>query len=353
MAFNKVTYHGNTLIDLSNDTVTPDTLAKGVTAHAANGDLIVGEGNMGPAAHHVFSVDELPNDAADGSMATVTATAPGWVNKTWDGFNPDDGNQIWSDGTNTYFSYYDSQYVLNGEAWEPMSWFGMEYFSGQYIWTDGTDIYYSSYDEQYVLDKESHRWDPVEWSGYGGFSGEYVWTDGAHAYLSFGSLHFVLREGFAWEQKEWSGITEGFYARNIWTDGTNIYCTTTDYLSGGWDPTSIMNRTYVLVDGSWVRQTMSGNRIGDATYAWSDGTNVYYNDSTYSGVEMLISYVLKGDSWETKKWAGYTPYRGTSIWNHNGVTYCSEHDSNYVLGDVIETSVYLRTGDEWVNKGLI
>lgn len=42
MGINKIIYGGNTLIDLTNDTVTADTLAKGVVAHAATGEQIVG-----------------------------------------------------------------------------------------------------------------------------------------------------------------------------------------------------------------------------------------------------------------------------------------------------------------------
>lgn len=42
MAINKVVYGGDTLVDLTSDTVTPETLAKGYTAHGANGEPIVG-----------------------------------------------------------------------------------------------------------------------------------------------------------------------------------------------------------------------------------------------------------------------------------------------------------------------
>lgn len=42
MAINKVEYAGNTLIDLTADTVTPETLAEGVTAHDKAGNLITG-----------------------------------------------------------------------------------------------------------------------------------------------------------------------------------------------------------------------------------------------------------------------------------------------------------------------
>lgn len=39
---NKVTYNGEVLIDLTKDTITPETLKAGVTAHAADGTSITG-----------------------------------------------------------------------------------------------------------------------------------------------------------------------------------------------------------------------------------------------------------------------------------------------------------------------
>lgn len=42
MAINKVIYGGNTLIDLTSDTITPDKLASGVTAHDKSGEQITG-----------------------------------------------------------------------------------------------------------------------------------------------------------------------------------------------------------------------------------------------------------------------------------------------------------------------
>lgn len=42
MAINKVVYAGNTLMDVTEDTVTPETLAEGATAHDASGEIITG-----------------------------------------------------------------------------------------------------------------------------------------------------------------------------------------------------------------------------------------------------------------------------------------------------------------------
>ena len=57
MAYNKITYGGNTLIDLSEDTVTPDKLLVGYTAHDRSGEVIVGTaaGEVG----QVRTLDEL------------------------------------------------------------------------------------------------------------------------------------------------------------------------------------------------------------------------------------------------------------------------------------------------------
>ena len=42
MAVNKVEIGGETVLDLTSDTVTSDNLAYGITAHGANGEVIVG-----------------------------------------------------------------------------------------------------------------------------------------------------------------------------------------------------------------------------------------------------------------------------------------------------------------------
>jgi hypothetical protein len=69
MGVSRVDYDNETLIDLSNDTVTPQTLAKGYTAHNSNGEQIVGtldsEGGGG-------SVEEIVWITGDLDMATMT-----------------------------------------------------------------------------------------------------------------------------------------------------------------------------------------------------------------------------------------------------------------------------------------
>lgn len=43
MAVNKVVYNGTVIIDLTKDTVTPETLPEGVKAHDKSGKEIVGK----------------------------------------------------------------------------------------------------------------------------------------------------------------------------------------------------------------------------------------------------------------------------------------------------------------------
>lgn len=74
MGVNKVDLStGETLIDISNDTVTPETLAKGVTAHNAKGDSIVGTmtaegGGSGVSDNEVVFV------TCDLDLATLSAS---------------------------------------------------------------------------------------------------------------------------------------------------------------------------------------------------------------------------------------------------------------------------------------
>ena len=65
MAVNKVIYGGVTLMDLSADTVTPDTLAKGITAHDRSGALI--EGTMAGAENQI-------DDMLTGSITSLDTT---------------------------------------------------------------------------------------------------------------------------------------------------------------------------------------------------------------------------------------------------------------------------------------
>lgn len=73
MGVSKVEYAGNTLIDLTEDTVTSDSLLSGVTAHTASGERVSG------TAVIPTKVSELENDAGFATKKVYTITlASSW-----------------------------------------------------------------------------------------------------------------------------------------------------------------------------------------------------------------------------------------------------------------------------------
>ena len=81
MAVNKVDFAGNTLIDLTSDTVSADALLKGYTAHDRTGELIMGELDINetkPTAHIEIAPIGIWNASRDG---TATFTLGNSVNR--------------------------------------------------------------------------------------------------------------------------------------------------------------------------------------------------------------------------------------------------------------------------------
>lgn len=80
MATNKVVFGDETLMDVSKDTVTPETLAVGVTAHNKDGDPIVGTGINADTVdgwHFAVRDDGTPPPSGVKSTFTIVYTAGG------------------------------------------------------------------------------------------------------------------------------------------------------------------------------------------------------------------------------------------------------------------------------------
>ena len=84
MAVNKVVYGGNTLIDLSGSTVTPETLLEGETAYNAAGELITGTGSLGTVRYDTTQelTDEQKAQARTNIGAEASGTAASLMNRT-------------------------------------------------------------------------------------------------------------------------------------------------------------------------------------------------------------------------------------------------------------------------------
>lgn len=88
MAINKVVYNKNTLIDLTNDTVTVETLKKGITAHKADGTLITGvfEDNDSDEIDRILTAgltDGYKHFSDDGTIISTTDSEGRTLTKTF------------------------------------------------------------------------------------------------------------------------------------------------------------------------------------------------------------------------------------------------------------------------------
>ena len=72
MGVNQVIFGGNTLIDLTADTVTPDTLAEGITAHDATGALITGVMAAGGGGNVKVATGTFTMTSTSGTAPTIT-----------------------------------------------------------------------------------------------------------------------------------------------------------------------------------------------------------------------------------------------------------------------------------------
>ena len=120
-----------------------------------------------------------------------------WEIKTWNGLSTFYKMNIWNDGETIYYSdRYGAQFVLNKSTstWETKTWSGRggSSIDGEYIWTDGRNIYYSYGNTHTVLDRSTSTWNDKIWSGLTNFIGSNVWTDGNSIYYSDGSNEYVL-----------------------------------------------------------------------------------------------------------------------------------------------------------------
>ena len=216
----------------------------------------------------------------------------GWVQtQDYNNISFIDGDCVWTDNENIYYSSYSDQYVLKeNHTWEPMTWTGLTSFDGVDIWTDGEHTYYSHGSKQYIL-KENNTWEAVTWNDNNGLWGSYVWTDGENIY--YDDSYVLNKETNTWEKKTWTGLTNP-NGKYIWTDGEHTY-----YSYG--------SKQYVLNGDTWKVKTWTGLTNFSSDDIWTDGEHTYYsNDKNH--------YVLNGDTWEAVTWTGLPDFHGRYIW---------------------------------------
>jgi len=118
-----------------------------------------------------------------------------------------------------------------------------------------------------------------------------------------------------WKSKTWNGLTS-FNGSQTWTDGTDVYYSesTTQY---------VLNRE----TSTWETKTWNGLTEFYGSKIWTDGTDVYYSD--YSNQYKLNKST---STWESKTWNGFAPNDGTNVWHDSNNVYYSEFGTyQYVL----------------------
>lgn len=85
MAVNKVEVNGETKLDLTQDTVTPENLLSGATAHNAAGEKIKGAADLSAKQDKITAQGVLQGDGAGGVTAAQTET---WT------FTMEDGSSV-------------------------------------------------------------------------------------------------------------------------------------------------------------------------------------------------------------------------------------------------------------------
>ena len=172
---------------------------------------------------------------------------------------------IWTDGTDTYYSDRNLQYKLIRNTtdvphlirWVLMKWKGLDIFDGRYIWKDGNDIYYSDGNKSFILDKQNHSWSIKEFKGYKVY-GNHIWTDGTNVYYSSLDKQYILdRFTSSWNMKQWDCDLSMFDSKNIWTDGNDIY------FSLGYENQKVLDKsTSTWKDKFWVETSLHFPSIG-------------------------------------------------------------------------------------------
>ena len=134
MGVNRVDYGGNTLIDLTGDTVTAQSLLAGFTAHGADGEAIIGTATGG-GTHVGNKTKSLSSNATSISFTgleaqpkafMLIATTQITVSSTYY------VSSVMSDGTNTYGAYFRKGSGGSSSAYQYVSssYFSWEYSNG-------------------------------------------------------------------------------------------------------------------------------------------------------------------------------------------------------------------------------
>lgn len=116
MRANKITNNGEVLLDLTQDTATPETVGEGVTFHTADGSPAVGTAKLGGAELNIAYGDVPPEDTSKLWVKTTEASAVEVSGETLtgDGLRPASVESVVS---GEYSTYYPAMAMVDGKVY--------------------------------------------------------------------------------------------------------------------------------------------------------------------------------------------------------------------------------------------
>lgn len=222
------------------------------------------------------------------------------------------------------------------ERWEVMTWSGLTNFDGKDVWSDGTNTYYSFGSTQYVLDVSTHTWSQKTWTGLTSFSGRYVWKNlqynssstGRYIYSEGATAQMILStDSTGWST--WSTTSNFLYGNCIWYErylaGIRVYHSTAEPAGGIGPITS--GETHIMNGDRWDSRTLKlyAENVW-YTHDWPDDT--LYNYYSQGTVQYNRMY---GGSYYDVNWGALIPDYGKYVWHTDNATYYSAGNKQLVL----------------------
>ena len=255
-----------------------------------------------------------------------------WVKVNWYGLNNFDAQNIWTDGTDYYYSKGNMHFKKDpvNNAWEQVTWKGLTEFDGQYVWNYNGETYYSKGSKQYKLDMATKNWSTKNWVGLPNldyFDGSRIWTDGTNYYLSHMAYdkvtYKVINDSTLEAVAGWNIDLMGDF---IWTDGTYYFHSYQISTSNVLDPLTKQWSSGFVFTGSVIDHGQGGIHF-DGRYVWTDGINTYYSSNLGNAIVSTATQELI-----TIEFTGAPEIiYGDKIWTDGENIYYSNGTEQYVF----------------------
>ncbi len=264
-----------------------------------------------------------------------------WVKVNWVGLNDFDALNIWTDGTDYYYSKGNMHFKKDQatKSWNQVTWKGLTDFNGQYVWNYNGETYYSKgtastgangitrTEHHYVLDLANQTWKETSWTSYGPMEGDDVFIVDGVCYAGEYSAPYYRGDCIKFNGETWE-VVDGWlepFASSVWTDGTNYYYNSVarhneilDRNTNEWD-------TLVWADTDGV--LMNAEKYFDGSRVWTDGTKMYYSEGSRQNVLDTVNHCFI-----EKTWIGMPDVLdGRRIWTDGNNIYYSYGTEQYVF----------------------